>query len=328
VAAKSFICGVEGLALNNVEKTFLSREQPYGVILFARNIADPSQLKALVADIKSCLTHPFTSVLIDQEGGRVARMRPPHWRAYPPAQALAAKENATRVVYVNARMIAEELASMGITTDCAPLADVLAPECHAIIGDRAFGEMPDTVATLARAQADGLRDGGILPVLKHIPGHGRATQDSHEHLPVVSATLGELATRDFVPFHILADLPLGMTAHIIYEALDPERCATLSPIVIDFIRREIGFDGLLMSDDLSMKALTGPYTTRAEHTLKAGCDLVLHCNGKMDEMIEVARASTSLAGDGLRRAQAAANWLPAKIASAAPLHAEWQSLVA
>lgn len=326
---KSFICGVEGLVLSPAEKEFLAREQPYGVILFARNIADPSQLKALVADIKSCLNHPFASVLIDQEGGRVARMRPPHWRAYPPAATLAGKADPVRAVYVNARLIAEELASMGITTDCAPMADVLAPECHDIIGDRAFGAMPDSVARLARAQADGLRDGGILPVLKHIPGHGRATQDSHEHLPVVNATLGELATRDFPPFHMLADLPLGMTAHIVYTALDEKRCATLSPVVIDFIRRELGFDGLLMSDDLSMKALTGPYAARAEQTLAAGCDLVLHCNGHMDEMREVASTSVALSGDALRRAERAARWLGTPAAQpATALYAEWQQLVA
>jgi beta-N-acetylhexosaminidase len=325
---KSFICGVEGQVLSEAEREFLAREQPYGVILFARNIADPSQVSALVGEIKAVLNHPFASVLIDQEGGRVARMRPPHWRAYPPALELACKADAARAIYLNARLIAEELRSVGITTDCAPLADVLAPECHAIIGDRAFGDTGEQVATLARAQSDGLRDGGILPVLKHIPGHGRATADSHEALPSVTASLAELEAADFVPFKALRDLPLGMTAHIIYTALDAAHCATVSPIVIDFIRSHIGFDGLLMSDDLSMKALTGSYAERAERTLAAGCDLVLHCNGKMDEMLPVATACVELAGDALRRAEAAARWLPAAPQAQAGLEAEWRALVA
>lgn len=325
---KSFICGVAGLALTEEERVFLQSEQPYGVILFARNIADPAQVSALVAEIKSCLTHPFASVLIDQEGGRVARMRPPHWRAYPPALELACKADPARAIYLNARLIAEELRSVGITTDCAPLADVLAPECHAIIGDRAFGSDGETVARLARAQADGLRDGGIIPILKHIPGHGRATQDSHEDLPVVSASLEELQASDFVPFRALKDIPLGMTAHIIYTALDAERCATLSPIVIDYIRRDIGFDGLLMSDDLSMKALTGPYSERAAQTLAAGCDLVLHCNGDMAQMVEVASASIPLSGDALKRAERAHASLPSAPKQDAALLQEWESLVA
>lgn len=326
---QSFICGIQGAALSEAEREFLADWQPYGVILFARNIVEPTQLQALVADIQSYLTHPYASVLIDQEGGRVARMRPPHWRAYPPALRLSTMADPARAVYVNARLMAEELAAMGITTDCAPLADVLAPECHAIIGDRAFGDNAGHVAMLARAQAEGLRDGGILPVLKHIPGHGRATQDSHEALPTVTASLAELEACDFVPFKALADLPLGMTAHIVYTALDAGRCATLSPRVIDFIREEIGFDGLLMSDDLSMKALSGDYHARTAKTLEAGCDLVLHCNGVMEEMQAVAQASIPLAGAALRRAEAAARWIPLRPADdLAALHAEWRALVA
>ncbi len=226
-------------------------------------------------------------------------MRPPHWRAYPPAKVfadIAAKDiaRAERATYLNARLIAADLRAAGITTDCAPLADVLAAECHAIIGDRAFGSKAEQVATLARAQANGLLDGGILPVLKHIPGHGRATVDSHESLPVVKAPLSELEASDFIPFRRLADLPLGMTAHIVYTALDAQNCATMSSTVIRFIREHIGFDGLLMSDDLSMKALTGPYGERARRTLDAGCDLNLHCNGSMEEMRAVAAASAAL----------------------------------
>lgn len=333
MTCKSFICGVEGLTLSDAERKFLGDEQPYGVILFARNIGDPGQLAALTAEIRSLLNHRFASILIDQEGGRVARMKPPHWREYPPAKRFADMardmERAARATYLNARLIAEELREAGITTDCAPLADVLAPECHTIIGDRAFGSDAHQVAKLARAQAQGLLDGGILPVLKHIPGHGRATVDSHESLPVVRATLVELEACDFIPFRELADLPLGMTAHIVYEALDAKRVATVSPVVIRFIRSGLGFDGLLMSDDLSMKALTGPYRKRAEDTLAAGCDLVLHCNGVMKEMREVAAASIPLTGGSLERAGRAASLLPAKAPeSAGVILAEWRKLLA
>lgn len=326
---KAFICGVEGNVLTHSERDFLEREQPYGVILFARNIVNPAQVRALVHNIKTALAHPFANILIDQEGGRVARLRPPHWRAYPPALALAKASDAARAIYVNARMIAEELRYLGITTDCAPMADVLAPECHDIIGDRAFGDNAEAVSTLARAQAEGLMDGGILPVLKHIPGHGRATCDSHEALPVVSASLATLEASDFKPFRALKDLPLGMTAHIIYEALDAKNCATLSPTVIEFIRTSIGFDGLLMSDDLSMKALTGTYEARAANTLAAGCDLVLHCNGKMDEMKAVAAESSPLTGEALRRAESTLSALPPQLQTDdEQLLAEWQRFLA
>lgn len=311
---KSFICGIAGTALTSSETEFLAREQPYGVILFARNIADPEQMRALNQSIIAALNHPYAAILIDQEGGRVARMGPPHWRKYPPAKTFAdlAQTDLPRAIAAcrqNAREIAADLRAVGITVDCAPLADVLAPECHDIIGDRAFGDTAAQVSALARAQADGLRDGGILPVLKHIPGHGRATCDSHEALPVVKTTLAELEASDFEPFRALKDLPLGMTAHIIYQALDAQHVATTSPTVIRFIRESIGFDGLLMSDDLSMKALTGSYEERTEKTLAAGCDLALHCNGKMQEMLAVAAKSAPLAGDSLRRAQAAPHYL-------------------
>ena len=316
--AKSFICGVSGLALNDAEREFLAREQPYGVILFARNIDNPEQLVALNAEIKSLLMHPYASILIDQEGGRVARMRPPHWKSYPPAKYFAdmAAENLQKAIEEttrNARAIADELRGMGFTTNCAPLADVLAPECHDIIGDRAFGDMATQVAALAGAQALGLLAGGILPVLKHIPGHGRARVDSHEALPVVEASLAELEASDFQPFRALRHIPLGMTAHIVYEALDATQVATTSPTVIRFIRESIGFDGLLMSDDLSMKALVGSYEERTEKTLSAGCDLALHCNGKMDEMLSIAAHSSPLDGDALRRAQHALMCLPVAV---------------
>lgn len=332
--AKNFICGVEGLALTNAERDFLAKEKPYGVILFARNIDNPVQVSALNKEIKELLDHPYASILIDQEGGRVARMRPPHWRAYPTGKYFADiaandPERARQAVLVNALLIAEELRAVGFTTDCAPLADVLAPECHDVIGDRAFGETPEQVAFLAGAQAEGLLAGGILPVLKHIPGHGRATSDSHHELPTVTASLEELEACDFLPFRALRAIPLGMTAHIVYTALDAQHCATQSPVVINFIRNDIGFDGLLMTDDLSMKALGGSFEERTERSLEAGCDLALHCNGTMAEMKAVASRCAWLDGDVLRRAQAALGHLPVlpKLPTETLL-AEWRQLTA
>lgn len=338
---KSFIGGVAGTVLSDAEREFLAREKPYGVILFARNIENPDQVRALTADIKAALDHPYASILIDQEGGRVARLKPPHWRKYPPAKFFADmsdRASACASVQLNARLLGDELRDVGITMDCAPVADVLAPECHAIIGDRAFGDTAEQVAALARAQADGLLAAGILPVLKHIPGHGRATQDSHETLPQVTVSLNELEASDFVPFKALNDLPLAMTAHVTYTALDAGRCATESPVVIDYIRKAIGFNGLIMSDDLSMKALGGSFAEKTERALAAGCDLVLHGNGAligepvrnlMGELEEVARASIPLEGEALARAQRALMQLPVAPApvSAAAL-ASWQALVA
>jgi beta-N-acetylhexosaminidase len=336
---KSFICGVSGTALTESEREFLAIEQPYGVILFARNVESPAQVSALCAEIKTALNHPYAEILVDQEGGRVQRLRPPHWRRYPTAQALSCRADAARAVYVNARLIAEELRSVGITMDCAPVADVLAPECHKIIGDRAFGDSASQVAVLARQQSEGLLDGGILSILKHIPGHGRATMDSHETLPVVSAPLAQLEAVDFAVFKQLSDLPLAMTAHILYPALDAKDCATFSPIVMNYIRTEIGFHGLIMSDDLSMKALGGSFGMRTERSLAAGCDLVLAGNGALigeagsrdlfAEAREVAAASTPMSEESLKRAKAAASKRRApKPAEETLLLAEWQQLLA
>ncbi len=335
---KSFICGVSGTALTAEEREFLAAEKPYGVILFARNVESPAQVRALCAEIKTALNHPFVEILVDQEGGRVQRLRPPHWRKYPSAEMLSKQSDAARAIYVNARLIAEELRGAGITMDCAPVADVLAPECHQIIGDRAFGDTAEAVARLARAQAEGLMDGGILPIVKHIPGHGRATMDSHETLPVVSAPLSELETCDFATFKALADLPLAMTAHILYPALDAKQCATFSPIVMRYIREEIGFNGLIMSDDLSMKALGGSFAERTEKSLAAGCDLVLHGNGALigepvrnlaGELAEVAAAATPMSAESLDRAERAKAMRRATSTSEeAKLLAEWQQLLA
>ena len=322
MSAKAFICGVAGARLTAAEQDFLQREQPYGVILFARNCHEPAQLRTLICEIRSLLTHPFASILIDQEGGRVARLKPPHWRRYPPARFFKTPD----AVRLNARVMAAELTALGITTDCAPLADIPTPGSHDIIGDRAFGQTAEEVTPLARAQADGLMAGGILPVLKHIPGHGRAMADSHYELPVVDAPLELLERTDFAPFRALRDLPLGMTAHIRYTALDGAHCATHSPVVIRYIRQKIGFDGLLMSDDLSMKALTGTYAARTQATLNSGCDLVLHCNGVMAEMAEIAAHTPALEGDSLRRATSATRALPLIQTLSVTELQEWENL--
>ena len=333
------IFGLSGLTLSEDERAFFRDCDPAGYILFGRNVESRTQLRALTDELRALHGRERTFICIDQEGGRVARLKPPHWRAYPSAQALSCQPDAARAVYVNARLIAQELHNVGITMDCATVADVLAPECHKIIGDRAFGDNAAQVMRLARAQADALLDEGILPIVKHIPGHGRATMDSHETLPVVSAPLASLEASDFAVFKALNDLPLAMTAHILYTALDDKRCATFSPIVINYIREVIGFEGLIMSDDLSMKALGGSYAKRTEKSLAAGCDLVLHGNGAlfgeaqsrdlMAELREVAAHSLVLEGKALARAKAAASQRRTpKVDDAPALLAEWQQLLA
>lgn len=300
VPFKPVIFGCSGHRLTEEERALFRAHRPVGLIVFARNCDTPEQLRALTAEFREAVGHPDALVLIDQEGGRVARLRPPHWRQTPAAglfarMAAGDAAQAEDAVYWNARLIAEELRQCGITVDCAPLADIPVSGAHDIIGDRAYGDEPGQVVRLARKMADGLTDGGVWPVLKHIPGHGRARDDSHEKLPVVDASLESLRASDFVPFRELADIPFGMTAHILYTALDAEKPATLSPAVIRLIREELGFTGLLMSDDLSMKALSGDMGELARGVLAAGCDLVLHCTGKMDEMERIAAATP--AGD-------------------------------
>lgn len=313
---KAAIFGCAGLRLTEEEKRFFREHKPVGFILFARNCESPEQVKALVASLKEVAGHETPLILIDQEGGRVARLKPPHWRATPAAGkfALRAQEalrqgrplkETQQAVYLNARLIAQELSALGINVNCAPLADVPAPYCHEIIGDRAYGIHPDVVGILAGEMARGLQEGGVLPVLKHLPGHGRAKVDSHEDLPVVGDSLEELSKTDFVPFRLLSDLPLGMTAHILYTAIDKNKVATVSPAAIDIIRNNLGFDGLLMSDDLSMKALKGDFAKLTADTINAGCDVVLHCNGKMEEMQAIAGACPTLSDDAQRRMRSA-----------------------
>jgi beta-N-acetylhexosaminidase len=298
-SSKAVIFGCSGTALTSQERTFFAAVNPFGFILFARNVETPDQVKALIRSLRETVGRE-APVLIDQEGGRVARLKPPHWRAAPPAAVFAAlaardREMAREATWLNARLIGAELRALGIDVDCAPVADLPVPGAHDVIGDRAYGSDPEQVAFLARAAALGLIDAGVLPVIKHIPGHGRARADSHLELPTVETSRAELAASDFVPFRALADMPWAMTAHVLYTALDPDQPATTSPIVIgDIIRGEIGFDGVLVSDDLSMKALGGSFAERAMAALEAGCDLVLHCNGDFAEMEEIASVVSPL----------------------------------
>lgn len=306
---RAFICGCAGLALSQEEKSFLREARPWGAILFKRNVASREQLSALTAEIREALGTD-APILIDQEGGRVQRLGPPVWRAYPSAAAferlgLPAEETAA-LVRLGARLIAHDLREVGIDVDCLPVLDTPVDGSHNIIGDRAYSRSPAEIARLGRAAAEGLLDGGVLPVIKHIPGHGRARADSHLELPVVGASRAELEAQDFIPFRADADLPLGMTAHVVYRAIDPDHPGTLSRAVIEeIIRGLIGFDGLLMTDDLSMKALSGGFRARAEGAIAAGCDVVLHCNGDLTEARAVAEGAGDLAGGALERARAA-----------------------
>src|ERR1700689_992039 len=306
---RAFITGVAGPALTDEERKFLRDMQPWGLIVFARNIAGPEPLRRLVGEFRSAVGRD-APVLIDQEGGRVQRLGPPHWPKYPPGAAYGAlydrdREIGLAAARLGARLIAGDLADLGIDVDCLPLGDVPVPGSDAVIGDRAYGTEPSKVAAIAGAIAEGLADGGGLPVLKHIPGHGRATADSHRRLPVVTAERATLESTDFAAFRPLAALPLGMTAHVVFTALDPDLPATTSAIIIgQVIRGFIGFDGLLMSDDLSMGALSGSLAERTHAARAAGCDLALHCNGTLREMEAVAATAPELAGPAVRRAAA------------------------
>ena len=305
------ILGCSGLTLTEDEIAFLRAERPWGFILFARNVSEPQQIRDLVSALRDSAGCADAPVFIDQEGGRVQRLRPPLASNYPPGSALGAlygmdRSAGLRATWLLSRLHAFDLKRYGITADCLPVLDVPVEGAHDVIGNRAYGKVPGTVAALGRAAADGLLAGGVLPVIKHIPGHGRAFSDSHHALPVVDAPLDELRRHDFAPFSALNDIGMAMTAHVIYAAIDAEHPATTSGKVISqIIRGEIGFDGLLMSDDLSMKALSGDFATRASASLAAGCDVVLHCNGLMDEMHSVAASVPVLAGRALERANRA-----------------------
>ena len=304
---KPVIVGCAGPSLSDAERALFGAHRPAGLILFKRNCQSPDQVRALVADFREAVGRNRLPVLIDQEGGRVVRLAAPHWREPPAARLfgeLAERDWAAgaEALTLNCHLIADDLAGLGITVDCLPLLDLPADDADAIIGDRAYGTDPALVARLGRVAMDALIAGGCLPVIKHVPGHGRARVDSHLELPRVEAPAAVLEAHDFAPFKALADAPLAMTAHIVYQAFDVDRCATLSPTVIgEVVRGRIGFEGLLMSDDLSMAALSGSMADRARGCLDAGCDLALHCNGDIAEMTEVLEAVAS-ASDRLTHA--------------------------
>ncbi len=311
---RAAIFGCQGHRLTEDERAFFARVNPLGFILFKRNVNDPDQVRALVAEMRETVDDSNTPVLIDQEGGRVQRLGPPHWPDRPPAAAFARQARhdpaaAAEDLGGTARAIGYDLADLGITVDCWPVLDLPQADADPVIGDRALGTTPEMIAELGRVVIDGLAAAGVSPVIKHLPGHGRATVDSHETLPRVETDRETLRRTDFRPFLALNDVLWGMTAHVVYDAVDPARCATFSPAVIDgVIRGEIGFGGLLVSDDLSMGALSGDFAGRTRRSLEAGCDVVLHCNGDMAEMMAVARdlpAMSAAALDRLARAEAA-----------------------
>lgn len=310
MTARAFITGLAGLTISATERAFLREAAPWGLIVFKRNVSTPDQLAELTRSFRDIVGRE-APVLVDQEGGRVQRLGPPHWPAYPPgarygelydrdpASGLAAAKLA-------GHLIAADLRAVGIDVDCLPIADVPVAGGDPVIGDRAYGTEPGKVASIAAAVAQGLMAGGVLPVLKHLPGHGRATADSHHKLPVVETDRGTLEATDFAAFRPLAGLPLGMTAHVVFSAIDAIAPATTSVTMVQqVIRGFIGFRGLLMSDDVSMNALAGSIAERSSASLAAGCDIVLHCNGKLEEMVQVASVAPMLSGDAARRADAA-----------------------
>ena len=301
----AYILGCECPRLTPQEKVFFRRADPLGFILFARNIENPDQLRALTGELRDAVGRD-APILVDQEGGRVQRLRAPHWREWmtPIDHVAKAGPNAARAMWLRARLIAHELRAVGIDVNCAPVADIADAQTHLFLANRCYGTTAETVAAMARATADGLMAGGVLPVMKHIPGHGGGGVDSHMQLPRVTRSLDALRCQDFAPFAALSDLPAAMSAHVVYSAID-DRPATTSGAVIRVIRDDIGFDGLLISDDLSMQALSGTIATRTRDTLAAGCDVALHCNGAMDEMRDVANAARGLDAAATRRVDAA-----------------------
>ncbi|RUW50168.1 beta-N-acetylhexosaminidase [Mesorhizobium sp. M1A.F.Ca.ET.072.01.1.1] len=309
--SKSMILGCAGKSLTEDEIRFYGDERPWGFILFARNVGETEQIRDLVASMRESVGRPDAPVFIDQEGGRVQRLRPPLAPNYPAGGALGAlwrddREAGRRAAWLLARLHAFDLLRHGITADCLPVLDVPIAGASDVIGARAYGMEPNAVIELGRASAEGLMSGGVLPVMKHIPGHGRAFADTHFALPTVDTPLAELRQHDFAPFRALNHLPMAMTAHVVYSAIDPDNPATTSAKVVnEVIRGEIGFEGLLMSDDTSMKALSGDFPTKAAAILAAGCDLVLHCNGVFEEMSGIASRTTVLEGKSLARAERA-----------------------
>lgn len=325
----AFIFGVEGPRLTPAERDFFRSADPFGFVLFARNVMDPEQLVWLTTELREAVGWD-APIFIDQEGGRVARMGPPHWRSWlPPLEQVAQnRRHAARAMYLRYRIIADELRAVGIDGNMAPVVDIAQADTHAILKNRCYGDDVVQVADIAASAAEGLLMGGVLPVIKHMPGHGRATVDSHLDLPRVKAKEKVLRVSDFLAFQTVAGLPLAMTAHVVYETLDPDHPATTSPVMMKVIRETIGFDGLLMTDDLSMQALAGSVDERARAALDAGCDVILHCNGVLDEMRRVADTAGPMAGAAARRAEAALTWRRAPDAiDIAALEDEFRSLM-
>jgi beta-N-acetylhexosaminidase len=307
MASRAVIFGCEGAGLLDAERRFFAEADPWGFILFARNIETPEQVARLTAGLRESVGRD-APVLIDQEGGRVARMRAPSWREWLPAleevSRLPDRALRARAMHLRYRLIADELRLAGIDINCAPVLDAVRAQTHPIIRDRCYGSDAVEISEIGRAVADGLLSGGVVPVMKHIPGQGRADADSHKDLPFVRAEIAELRD-DFAPFKALCDLPVAMTGHVVYQAIDPDAPATQSAAVVDLIRDEIGFDGLLLTDDLSMHALTGSFGDRVQRSVAAGCDVVLHCNGQRQEMEAVAGAAPVLSGQAAVRADRA-----------------------
>lgn len=309
---RAFVVGCAGPLLSAEEAAFLARTQPCGTILFERNCLSADQVRNLVSDMREAVGRDDLLVMIDQEGGSIQRLKPPHWRQYPTAASFGRlydaldPSKALDSAYLSARLMASDLVALGITVNCVPVLDVPMPHAHPVIGNRAYGNSPELVAMLGRAVADAHLATGVLPVAKHLPGHGRAEADSHENLPIVDAPRSALSETDFAPFRNLNDLPLGMTAHVLYTDLDATLPATVSPTIIgQVIREAIGFQGLLMTDDIAMGALEGPIEERAESALKAGCDVILHCNADLEEMAAVASVAPPLGGRAWERYVAA-----------------------
>jgi beta-N-acetylhexosaminidase len=319
MAIGAFISGCAGPQLTEDETAFFRDTQPWGLIIFKRNVESPDQLRRLTTSFREIVGRRNAPVLVDQEGGRVQRMAPPHWPKYPAARRYGERYEidplgALRAARLISRLMAEDLVAVGINVDCLPVLDVPVEDSHQVIGDRAYAEVPERVSILARAAMVGLLSGGVLPVIKHMPGHGRAMSDSHQALPVVGAGKNDLQATDFAAFAAFADAAMAMTGHVVYDAFDRDHPATQSSKIIRIIRKQIGFDGLLMTDDLSMKALSGGMAERVGRAIEAGCDMMLHCNGELPEMRAVAEAAGELKGRAMRRAKAALKQLrkPAK----------------
>jgi beta-N-acetylhexosaminidase len=307
------IFGCAGPALLPEERAFFHGADPFGFILFARNVETPDQVRCLTDDLRAAVGRD-APILVDQEGGRVQRLRAPYWREWdPPFDSIAAAgtiEAAAAMMRARATVIAAELRAVGIDANCAPLGDVARETTHPFLRNRCYGSDVETVTRVARAVAEGLMAGGVLPVMKHLPGHGLSHVDTHHDLPRVDASLADLDRIDFAPFRALADLPMAMTAHLVFAALDPDLPATQSPKMIKIIRDRIGFQGLLMSDDLNMQALQGSLADRTRRTIAAGVDVALHCNGDLAEMEEVAAAAGAMTPAAMARARAALDRRP------------------